>query len=216
MRTTLLAALALSTFSLHARARTFEDRYGREIEAKLIAHTGIASDEVTIATSGREMRVSISIFSDRDQRYIRDWMVQTPASVDYAFNVGTKRVGTVRDYMGARYEIEVANLSRHLVSDISIVYRAYMLEPRAAVRNRDAVEGKAEQQRYIEGTQIVPGPLRYNDTAAILTRSLPQSRGDSGSELLGLIVRLYAPCGKLVYEARDPKVRNIVWDDAAA
>ncbi len=49
--------------------RTFQDRQGRSIEARVVRVSG---DQVTIQrTDGREFTVSVSLFSDADQQYLR-------------------------------------------------------------------------------------------------------------------------------------------------
>ena len=68
-------------------ARAFEDQFGRTMEADLISHTGISSDIIKISMGGKQLDVEINLFSDKDQKFIRNWMKETPPKIDYAFRV---------------------------------------------------------------------------------------------------------------------------------
>ena len=89
MKIILLTAL-LITFPVAQStlmARVFEDQFGRIINAELVSHTGNESENVTIKKSGKKMVVKVSLFSEKDQKFIRDWMTKTPPSLDYNFRV---------------------------------------------------------------------------------------------------------------------------------
>lgn len=66
----LLACVTISMLVFHAElnARTFEDKQGRSIQAKIIK---FENDQVTLQTGGRFYTLSISEFSKKDQDYIR-------------------------------------------------------------------------------------------------------------------------------------------------
>ena len=73
----ILIVLAITLWALHAHAedfRTFKDKQGREMTAKL---TLVSGDDVFIERSDRlKKKVSINIFSQADQNYIRDWAAE--------------------------------------------------------------------------------------------------------------------------------------------
>ena len=78
MKIILLTAL-LITFPVAQStlmARVFEDQFGRIINAELVSHTGNESENVTIKKSGKKMVVKVSLFSEKDQKFIRDWILK--------------------------------------------------------------------------------------------------------------------------------------------
>ena len=117
-------------------ARVFEDQFGRIINAELISHTGNESENVTIKKSGKKMVVKISLFSDKDQKFIRDWMTKIPPTLDYNFRVDVAKK-EIEDKAGSNpfnksgdkemaYLMRLTNLTRQPVSGLRVEYRAYM------------------------------------------------------------------------------------------
>ena len=119
-------------------ARAFEDQFGRTMEADLISHTGISSDIIKISMGGKQLDVEINLFSDKDQKFIRNWMKETPPKIDYAFRVEAtlKQLGTVPKKTSSSrssssrtktktnvYEIHLTNLTRQTVRDLRLEYR---------------------------------------------------------------------------------------------
>ncbi len=186
----------------------FEDQFGRTIEAELVSHTGADGETVTIERDGKEFEVKVSIFSEGDQKFIREWMKSTNPTIDYAFRVeaakkkissstrgGTYRRSKVQHYT---YEIKVTSLTRQPVKDIRIEYHAFMKDRSRTVRKGDALD--------------VEGPLRYNQTVTFETEpfkldtvrysSYYSSSYSMKDSLLGVLVRVYGPDGKVVEDFR--------------
>ena len=70
-------ALALSS-PCGGEAREFEDRFGRLLEAELVAHGGVGAKTVMIKKAdGKTHDVEIGAFSEKDQTFIREWMKKT-------------------------------------------------------------------------------------------------------------------------------------------
>ena len=84
----LLGLAALAALSLSGiEAKQFEDKFGRVMVAELVSHTGADGNIVKIDKGGKKMDVKIDVFSEKDQQFIRDWMKNTPPTLDYAFRV---------------------------------------------------------------------------------------------------------------------------------
>ena len=138
MKIILLTAL-LITFPVAQStliARVFEDQFGRIINAELVSHTGNESENVTIKKSGKNMVVKVSLFSEKDQKFIRDWMTKTPPSLDYNFRVQVAKKDIENKPGGSPFEksddkrvaylMRLTNLTRQPVSGLRVEYRAYM------------------------------------------------------------------------------------------
>lgn len=199
--------LALSAaLNLPGVGREFEDKFGRTIEAELVSHTGVGADTVTIEKDGKQIKAKLSLFSAKDQAFIRDWMKSTPPKLDYAFRVEAEKKklsstssGTTSSRSKSQvyvYEVKVTNLTRQPVRNISIEYLAFM------------------KSRYGRGdshgdTIKVKGPMRYNQTATFTTepfkldsyRSTYSSYGYKDS-LLGALVRVRDPQGNIIEDFR--------------
>ena len=117
-------------------ARVFEDQFGRIINAELVSHTGNESENVTIKKSGKKMVVKISLFSEKDQKFIREWMTKIPPSLDYNFRVDVAKKEIENkpgsspfnksDDKEVAYLMRLTNLTRQPVSGLRVEYRAYM------------------------------------------------------------------------------------------
>ena len=66
-------------------ARLFEDKYGRILDAQLVSHPGFNADNIKIDKDGKKLEVKVNVFSIKDQEFIRNWMKNTPPTLDYAF-----------------------------------------------------------------------------------------------------------------------------------
>ena len=87
---------------------------------------------------------------------------------------------------------------------------------------------KKASVEHVEGSIEIKEPMRYNQTATFTTKSLrlDESRrktwaGDEYKDkLLGVIVRVFDSGGKLVFEHRDAKTKDMDWpkpgEEAAA
>lgn len=253
------AAVSLSS----SGAREFEDKFGRMINAELVAHTGIDGELVTIDKGGKQMRVKVALFSQKDQQFIREWMKQTPPSIDYSFRVAAVRkeaaapepeaapegdVGEAGREAFARaragasaaselYEIVVTNLTRQTVRGLKVKYRLYMMDyPSSFEELRDAFEGGGggfealrrggrggggvkPKLEHIEVSVPIEGALKYNESTSVETKPIQIHSGKNPlngdrykDEILGMIVRVYEPGGKMVFEHRDKKTEDFLWE----
>ena len=117
-------------------ARVFEDQFGRIINAELVSHTGDESENVTIKKSGKKMVVKVSLFSEKDQKFIREWMTKIPPTLDYNFRVEVAKKEIENkpgsspfnksDDKEVAYLMRLTNLTRQPVSGLRVEYRAYM------------------------------------------------------------------------------------------
>ncbi len=229
-RNTALAVAATALFGVaDAPARTFEDRYGRVIDADLVAHKGAELDTVRIRKGGDEMEVKIALFSDKDQEFIRAWMKETPPTLDYSFRVTAERKLSGDD--GPRrltYDVSVTTLTRQPVRDLRVEYRAYKLDrtnfggfPRGFGSGRFGGFGRGEsaaedKEDFVSDAMDVEGPLEFNHSHEFTTKELTLDRGygdGKDDEAMGVIVRIFGPDGTKVYEHRDPRVAKVEWPD---
>jgi hypothetical protein len=224
----MVGAILLSA-ATWANARSFEDKFGRVIEAELVSHTGADGPKVSILKGGKEMAVDVSLFATKDQKFIRDWMKKTPAKIDYAFRVeASKKVADTARVKGyyeknksadTGFEITVTNLTRQPVKGIKIEYKAFM-------KNYGDPSGSSFYTTRPEVLNVtdavkVEQKMPYNRSAVINTKTLriDSSRGSFGSsdfndELLGVIVRVFDPQGNMVTEWRTPNrsFEKIPWN----
>jgi len=231
-KTTLVGVFFCGMQMMLADGRSFEDKYGRTIDAELVSHTGATSKTVKINKGGREMEAPIANFSTKDQKFIRDWMAKTPPTIAYAFRVETdKRVvdsARTKNYSSRGksetkvFDIKITNLTRQTVSGIRMEYKAFM-------RNHGGPSSSGSYYYAASSSTLesvtdslkIPGELAYNRSAKITTKSLQiDSRRSSYSsynfsdELLGVIVRVYDPQDKMITEWRTPNrgFEKIPWN----
>ena len=138
MKNYFLAILLVSYISASSTlsARVFEDQFGRIINAELLSHTGNESENVTIKKSGKKMVVKVSLFSEKDQKFIREWMTKIPPTLDYNFRVEVAKKEiegkssaspfSKPDDNKVAYLMRLTNLTRQPVSGLRVEYRAYM------------------------------------------------------------------------------------------
>ncbi|MEE3175914.1 MAG: hypothetical protein VX269_01000 [Verrucomicrobiota bacterium] len=117
-------------------AKVFEDQFGRIINAELVSHTGAEGESVTIKKSGKNIVVKVALFSEKDQKFIRGWMEETPPTVDYNFRVDIAKKEIQAkpsanpfeksSEKSTAYLIRLTNLIRYPVSGLRVEYRAYM------------------------------------------------------------------------------------------
>jgi len=117
-------------------AKVFEDQFGRIINAELVSHTGAGGESITIKKSGKNLVVKVSLFSEKDQKFIRGWMKETPPTVNYNFRVDIAKKEIQAKPSANPFEkstekstaylIRLTNLIRYPVSGLRVEYRAYM------------------------------------------------------------------------------------------
>ena len=198
-------------------ARLFEDKYGRIMDAQLVSHPGFNADNIKIDKGGKKIEVKVDVFSIKDQEFIRNWMKNTPPTLDYAFRIDVvkKKQSEIKGqrnyYSGNKtevyvYSVTVTNLTRQPVGNLRIDYRTVS-------------QGQSKDVQFQQGSESVKGPMRYNDTITFITMPSTlqsvKSYGYSYKEsLLGVILRIYGPGDKLVEEWHSPgiKMDKINWD----
>ena len=119
-----------------ASAKVFEDQFGRIINAELISHTGAEGENVTIKKSDKKIVVKVALFSEKDQKFIRGWMKETPPTLDYNFRVEVAKKEIKAKPSANPFEksstgktsylMRLTNLTRQTVSGLRVEYRAYM------------------------------------------------------------------------------------------
>ena len=217
-KTTLMGIFFCGMQMMLADARPFEDKYGRTIDAELVSHTGASAKTVKINKGGKEMEAPIANFCAKDQKFIRDWMGKTPATIAYAFRVESdKRVvdsARGKAYLEKNksavtvYDIKVTNLTRQTVKGVRVEYKAFM-------RNNGDIDYLSSSRRgkiqSVTDSIKIPSELAFNRSAKITTKSLriDSSRSSFSSynfsdELLGVIVRVYDPEDRIITEWRTP------------
>ena len=117
-------------------AKVFEDQFGRIMNAELISHTGAEGENITIKKSGKKIVVKVALFSEKDQKFIRGWMKETPPTLDYNFRVEVAKKEIQAKSSANPFEkssaektaflMRLTNLTRQPVSGLRVEYRAYM------------------------------------------------------------------------------------------
>ena len=129
----LLPLLIISLSFCGAELRKFEDRFGREIEAKLVSHEGIDSGRVTIRKAdGKEYDVELNTFSKKDQQIIQKWMESAGLKLPARF-------GSLRDGMLVRYGFDRVD-SKSAKDDSGNGHEAELI---GSPKQVDGVVGKA-------------------------------------------------------------------------
>jgi hypothetical protein len=235
-----ITSVAFALAAATATAREFQDSFGRSINAELVSHTGVTAETVKINKGGKEITVKVSLFSEDDQKFIRDWMGKTAPKLNYSFRVDTSK--TAEDGAKAHaekitYDVKLTNQTREPVSNLRVEYRAYMMDytggggaegglrkwaaKRFGKRSVENAVGKSELvQKHVDGEVKIEGPLRFNQSATFTTSALKIDERDGGrfsagykDEILGVIVRIYDMAGKMVFEHRDIKTKDFKWGD---
>ena len=216
--------LVISISQSKVLSRTFEDQFGRTIKADLISHTGISSNEVKISKDGKQLNVKISLFSEKDQKFIRNWMKETPPMIDYVFRIEAtlKQLGSFKSKSNSiysstsrsktktnAYEINLTNLTRQTVKDLRLEYRVVK-------------EGRSGRFEFQRGRKEISEPLRYNQDIVLTTAKseLDSYRSSYSSysykeSVLGVLVRIFDKQGELVADWRssNTKIAKISWEE---
>ena len=132
----ILILTILLSFNGIVSAKVFEDQFGRIINAELISHTGAEGENVTIKKSGKKIVVKVALFSEKDQKFIRGWMKETPPTLDYNFRVEVAKKEIQSKPSANPFEksssgktaflMRLTNLTRQPVNGLRVEYRAYM------------------------------------------------------------------------------------------
>lgn len=156
--------------------RSFYDRQGREMNAKL---TQVSGDDVYIERhDGLSTKVNISIFSKDDQDYIRDWdrketlrndaiKVRFITDVENKSGWEDKGGGIVRKTWKESYGIELTNESQLALKNIRIEYLIFKFEDAMAAQKRS--EGEV---RHLTGETMLP-TLKARSKVRARTKKFP-------------------------------------------
>ena len=210
--------------------RTFTDPQGREMEAKL---TLVSGDDVYIERrDGLTTKVDISIFSKKDQAFIRQWAKKdalTSGEVDALFKTHVTDKSKWSSSGGVRrktwkegYEIVVKNDSSFDMKDVRIEYVVVKFEDAIAAQKRS--EGV---ERKLKGTaKIALIPKRGEGSTETEQFPMQETKLEPGyywagggkktseDELRGIWIKVYAG-DLLVAEISKPEnmARKYSWDD---
>lgn len=226
-RLTAVAAVALLVTSVAATAepRVFTNTEGQEIIAEIVSAKGTT---VVLRKDGREIETSITIYSQEDQAFIRNWMKENPAQVDYrlVIEASKKKLGRTSSPVGYynfreatwAYVITVENRSRDTASGLTLEYRIF--------KENNVNEGYPRRPNEInekKGSVEIPN-LKTNRKAEITTDSFVLSEidyyttNDFVDELMGILLRILDPNGKVVAEYKEGKqeITQREWDGEAS
>ncbi|HAA88817.1 MAG TPA: hypothetical protein DCE22_11205 [Verrucomicrobiales bacterium] len=243
------------------------------MNAELVSHTGAEGENVTIKKSGKDMVVKVALFSEKDQKFIREWMKKTPPTLDYNFRVEVAKKEIQSKPSANPFEksstgktaflMRLTNLTRQPVSGLRVEYRAYMKDYGGGSSSRDDDDDKdgdddkdnerggrfggySEKQieeylrnrfgrgrgsrgssrgysmkpkiTHVEESKDIEDTLKYNQSVTIESKGMRLDSGkmrySSGKwrdELIGVIVRVFEPGGKMVYEYRDQSTKEYIW-----
>ena len=156
--------------------RTFSDRQGREMNAKL---THVSGDDVYIERrDGLSTKLNISIFSKDDQDFIRNWdrketlrndaiKVRFITDVEDQSGWEDSGGGILRKTWKESYGIELTNESQLDLKNIRIKYLIFKFEDTMAAQKRS--EGEV---RYLTDETMVP-TLKARSKVRASTKKFP-------------------------------------------
>ena len=128
MNPPLLACLCLIATTCILPAREFTDKLGRKMNAEIL---GVTGESVALKRDGetRAVGASISLFSDEDQKFIREWAA---ANVKYNFDVlyTKKKLNSSKQQSGPEtyitetwnYKIDLRNKQPVELNDLRVDY----------------------------------------------------------------------------------------------
>lgn len=209
--------LAILTSITAGPTRFFVDRQGRIIEAELISHAGVGSGKLTIRKGSKEFDVKLSIFGEKDQAFIREWMKKTPAKkkapakIHYSFEISEKKKKITKDYYV--YDLAIENLADNPVTNFKITYLVFCKNSMGKIVSKgDSIEVtnpvKKGQTAKLSTKLFDPDALVLEDETIIESISpsdwWPESERKRGgrASLVGVLVRIHDADGNLVADWR--------------
>lgn len=207
--------------------RTFKDKSGREMEAKLVKVSG---SKVSIERKdGLTTQVDISVFGAKDQKYIKDWaktnlLTSGIFEVRFTTQDSKKRKsesgGVERVQYKSTYGIEVQNSSYESIKNIRIEYLVLKFEDTLAAQKRS----EGNYVRIKDKTSIEYLGARSNVTATTKAVPMLETKLDPDYEwanggkdrskdvLKGIWVKMYVG-DMLVHESSRPEsmMRKEAW-----
>lgn len=201
--------------------RVFQDQQGREMEAQV---TAFRNETVYIQRKdGLRTQVAITLFSQKDQDYVRNWAAQNAVSegalsIRFSAKEGNEKEdgeeGLDVTRYEAHYEVILKNSAQHAIKDLRIEYLMMKFEDAVISKKRSA--GESLRQK---GSIEVP-VIRPHEELRLNTKPFPMMRTklkpgyvwdlneagfdrESEDELKGIWAKIYMG-DKLVYEASRP------------
>lgn len=148
----LAACFGMQSLVANAEYREFTDATGRKLEAELIRYDA-SSKKVSLNCKGKGSKtVSISIFSEADQKYIISWNKNQNFLSDQKLKVEFNRrkskntdytseyYSMSRKYYDCSYKITVKNNSTADFDDVTLEYVVFYTQDKHIHNNRDIEE----------------------------------------------------------------------------
>ena len=192
-------------------AREFTNTQGRNLEAEIVSVTG---DTVALLRAGekRPIGAKVSLFSEADQKFIRDW---AEANTKYSFDVTytKKKLNEVKRKSGAVtyedetwiYKISVKNRLPTAVGDLRVDYWCF--------RREDGGKGKGAARIETSGSSKIAsitgsGTVTVDSSEIILHKEMLDggwyyadgTKNQQADGMGGLAVRIFDKNGKEIHK----------------
>lgn len=216
--------------SAFAEFRTFTDKQGRQMQARV---NQVSGEDVFIERrDGLTTKVSIRIFCEEDQAYIRQWAVNYAlknGAIEVRFSdaesekTTTSSGGIKTTKYDAHYEVILKNTTDRTIEDIRVEYLMLKFVDEIAAKKRSA--GELERKKGKIHLEQLPG--RTEKRLATDNFSMKETElepgyvwrgGEAGKDreskdqLKGIWVKVYAGEMLVVEMARpDSLLRREVW-----
>ena len=207
-----LSLLLAAASGIAGEQRYLVDKNGKTIDARLISHPGADSGKLVIETKGKEFLVELSIFREEDQKYLREWIKRTPASVNYDLEVSATKTKLGKDDYG--YNLNVKNTGKEALSNFKIKYRVFMKNRKGEPVFKDheeSVEGPLNKGKTasLKTKSFDPNTIavRKKNVTSIVTTSSSNDKKKTRSGVLGVLVRVIDHNGRVVEDWRSPTLR---------
>jgi len=228
-RITILLTLYLGIWAFAARAdyRDFTDASGREINAKLIRYDPIKK-KVTIQRKGKgSTTVSISLFSEDDQKYIiswnknKDFLSPQLLKVEFTRNQSKNADTSRNDSWGedkcydCTFSIELENRSSVDFKQVKLEYVIFYTQDHYRNNDNDKKEEKSGRLHAQKTINILKKSTTNIETQKLhLTRRKVYRQTNLGFKMDGIIVklRLKTDTGEAIYrEIKFPDNLDHFW-----
>lgn len=235
-------AITLWAVLMQAQARTFTDKFGREIEADLVSY---GDGKIELKRGGKTFKVPVETFSDADQAYIKQWAEENPAKVSYRFRTvmalkesrsgRTASAGTMVDdklkHRPHHYNVLVSNMSKSDATDVEVRFEIYVNDVVDMTDGRYASLAVGAKKK--DKLQVIPGKLAKTTIPAdgkiefdsdfeiqdYVDRDGGRVDQAASDKVIGIRIRVYKD-GAMIHEYADAeddgRMRSAAWSDAAA
>lgn len=215
-RSPLLVALSFLLVAVPGMAgeqRYLVDRNGKTIDAKLISHPGAESGTLVIETKGKEFLVELSVFREEDQKYLREWIKRTPASLSYDLAVSATKTKLGKDDYG--YNLNVKNTGKEALKNFKIKYRVYMKNRKGEPvfkEHEESVEGPLEKGKTasLKTKSFDPNAIimKNKNVTSVVATSTSSDNKKTRSGVLGVLVRVFDHNERVVEDWRSPGLKS--------